>query len=83
MTLSVFCIEDIKSGFGNPFVAANSEVAKRDFARLVRDPNSQLYHNPEDFRLMCVGSFDPETGDLVGLSAPGHVMDAKGVVQNV
>lgn len=76
----LFAVEDLKSGFGNPFVAVNSDVAKRDFIRLVRDPASALFHNPEDFRLMAVGTYDPETGEVHGLTAPAHVMDAKGVV---
>lgn len=79
MRVKVFAIEDLKSGFGNPFVAVNEQIAKRDFVRLVRDPDSMLFHNPEDFRLMHIGSFDAETGELHGLSAPAHILDAKGV----
>lgn len=82
MKLAVCSIEDLKSGFGNLFCSVNHEVAKRDFVRLVNDPQSQLYHNPEDFRLMQVGTFDPETGALQAVTPPALVIDAKGVVKD-
>lgn len=51
--------------YGNPFFSVRDEVAVRDFSQAVNDPQSAMYHAPEDFALYWLGSFDDESGDFV------------------
>lgn len=65
MVRPVLSVYDSKSKvFGSPFVSVNQDVAKRDFSRAVNDPNSQLFHNPEDFNLFILADFDDESGQI-------------------
>jgi len=65
MIRSLYSVRDLKAQtFCNPFASLNDATARRDFARAVNDPNSQLCQNPEDFSLALVGTFDDESGEI-------------------
>ena len=65
----LFCVFDIKSGqHGLPFVMESDESAKRSFLDSlaeVRMP-TLLSKFPSDYELRRLGSYDTQTGELVG-----------------
>jgi hypothetical protein len=66
----VLCtVYDLKAEYYvNPFVCRNAGEATRMFLDAVNDPKSQMFDHPEDFCLFVIGTFDPQTGEL--LSTP-------------
>lgn len=64
MRYPICCMRDQLTGFMNPFVAANIEVAQRDFKILINDDKQSLHYNPQHFDLYKVGEFDTDTGKI-------------------
>lgn len=63
MKLKAFAIYDIKSElFSPPFFMGTAGEAVRAFKDLANDPNTQVHRHAADFRLMCLGTFDNESG---------------------
>lgn len=63
----ICCVRDQKATtYALPFTSHNHQVALRDFGHACRDQNSQLYKNPEDFDLFAIGTFDDQTGEILG-----------------
>jgi uncharacterized protein with von Willebrand factor type A (vWA) domain len=56
--------------FHNPFFAESEEEAKRLISGSLRDENSILNQNPNDFHLYEIGHFSPETGNFIPNDAP-------------
>lgn len=76
MVKLICAVRDIAADvYSNPFVALNRNTAMRDFSHACRDENSQLFKNPEDFQLYVLGSFEDDTGVIVGV-APELVCNA-------
>lgn len=48
----------------------NEAMMIRDFTNMCQDPAHPFGRNPEDFTLMCLGSFDLETGKIEILVHP-------------
>lgn len=76
----VFAVYDSRAEqYGMFFPATNPEVAARMFAdAILHGPETIMRMHPEDFALKFVGTFDEETGALVGQS-PSHVVSASQV----
>lgn len=63
MVLKVFSIFDIKSElFNTPFFMVTRGEAVRAFKDLVNDRATTVGRHPDDYRLMCIGTFDNESG---------------------
>lgn len=45
----------------NPFYMNNDNEAKRMFFQLQNDPSTPVYHNPGDFELYCIATYDNES----------------------
>lgn len=80
MILSVYSIQDLKSGFLTPTVETNDAVAKRNFENAIQRIGSIMYSHQEDFRLMRLASFDTETGRIIPLDLIELVCDGKDVL---
>lgn len=65
MIVPICCMRDQLTGFMNPFVVSNLDVAKRDFKIIVNDDTQSLHYNPQHFDLYHVGDFNTETGELL------------------
>jgi hypothetical protein len=65
--LKMYTIYDKKAGVcWQPFFVEHEIQAKRQFARLVSDDDSHVKTYPEDFRMLKLGEFDQETGEVTG-----------------
>lgn len=59
MTGKLYSVQDVLTGFAQPFVMMNDEVAQRAYKDFLENDN-----HPEDKRLFLVGEFDDETGNI-------------------
>lgn len=70
----MFSVYDRVSGlYSKPFYSMSENTAIRDFRTAARDDQSDIGKNPSDYSLHYVGSFDDQTGRVVGLENPKHV----------
>lgn len=81
MRFNVYCMRDVKTGYLTPTFELNEGVARRNFAFAVTNKDSLFYANPEDFELYCIGSFDTESGSLVGLNEPQFMLSAASLIR--
>lgn len=73
MLLKVFALYDVKSGaYGTPFFLHHVGEAVRACIDLGGDLNTIVGRHPADFALHELGSFDTETGLLVGGQPVSH-----------
>lgn len=65
MIIGIYSVFDRKADvFGTPFFAMNDNLAQRYvYMREKADPG-QLTEFPEDFLLVIMGTFDPQTGEI-------------------
>lgn len=72
----LFSIRDTKSGhFGKPIVAPHQAPLIREFTEAVNDPKTIYSKFPADFDLYEVGDFDQNTGLLIPLKNPNHIIN--------
>lgn len=82
--LNVYVLFDAATkSYTSLHTAETDRVAIRGFSRAVNEPASMMHDSPEDFRLMCVGTFDQSTGLLSPLNTPLQVMAAEKVKSGV
>lgn len=77
--INIYAVRDEKAGlFNQPFCQKNHTVAIRAFSMEVNrdDPGNVLFHNPEDFTLYELGSFDEDNGALLRTDKPQPVATA-------
>lgn len=74
MKIGQYSVQDIKTGFFPPTAASNDDHAKRTFATMASNKDTQMHHYPNDYRLWRVGEFDSESGILTGIE-PTFVCD--------
>lgn len=80
--MKIFALNDSKLGeFGQPFFFVASGQAVRFLQDLVRDPKTTICQHPEDFRLYCLGSYDPSTGLFTSLGTPEYLAKASDFVK--
>lgn len=66
MITKVYSILDVKGDLYNvPFFAPTNGIALRQFTDLVNDKNSVPGRHPADFKLVQVGEFDDQSGQLI------------------
>lgn len=66
MILRAFCVHDVKADLYNaPFFVPTRAQAERAFAGIVNDPQTELAKYPDDFRLVAVGVFNDQVGEMV------------------
>lgn len=65
MKYPMFSMRDEKVGFGQPMVHMSEEVARRDFAYKINQPDSMMGFAPKDFSLYRVGEFDTDSAKIV------------------
>lgn len=62
----LYCLHDLaRDYFYPPAVSPDDAQAVALFTELVNDSEIIVGQRPADFDLVCLGSFDPETGNLV------------------
>lgn len=77
MILKSFTIRDSKTQFfGQPWFMRSHGEAERTFAKLAKDPKSDISNFPEDYDLYHLGEFDDQTGKFELLDTPQHLMKA-------
>lgn len=65
MKMSLYSVEDLKSGYLTPFTASSDGVARRMFESTLKDRSTVIGSFPEDFRLFYVGTFIVDSGEMV------------------
>lgn len=78
--LKIFSIKDVKADvFMHPFFTHNRATAERDFRRMIADPQTPIFHNPDDFALFEIGNWNDEVGVIVSRDVPDFVIAASSV----
>lgn len=60
MISTVYSIQDVLVGFGQPILSTSEEAMKRDYVNWAKSKPEA-----EDKRLFKIGTFDDETGTLI------------------
>lgn len=85
----VYSVHDVKAeAYLRPFFVPSHGLAIRSFENEVRNPDSPMHTNPEDYTLFQLGEFDDDTGSIKELPAPKCVLTgiqvvAKSLVKSV
>ena len=79
MVFGVYAIQDLKSTFMSPTIDQNDATAKRNFEHAIMAGNNVFFTHPQDFRLMKLGDYDSENGQLLPYGVIELVMDGKDV----
>lgn len=67
----IYCVRDLKAdAFRFPHFSLTHGDALREFGDNVNNQRSPFYLHPEDYQLFYIGTFDEETGRLVGVDLP-------------
>lgn len=75
----IVTVQDLKSGFADPFIIDNEQLAIRMFRASLHDNSKSIMAiYPEDFRLVKIGEFDSKTGLVEGLPETKFVILANG-----
>lgn len=63
--INLYAIEDNVTGnFDIPFFCSSDLFAERKFVIMARDNKNTLFHFKNDFNLVRIATFDPETGEI-------------------
>lgn len=77
MLLKAFSIRDTKAEvFNTPFFQKTHGEAERAFKRLTADQQSMIAQYPEDYDLYYIGEYDDQTGKLITIDSPQHLVKA-------
>lgn len=63
---NMYCLKDTLTCFQNPFLSINDNTAIRDIKLAYSMANDVEKNKAKDFQLFKVGTFDEDTGALVG-----------------
>lgn len=75
----IVTVQDIKSGYADPFIIDNEQLAIRMFRASFIDNNKNIMSiYPEDFRLVKIGEYDSKTGLIDSLPVTKFVILANG-----
>lgn len=81
MNLKMFSIRDSKAEvFNQPWFAKTHGEAERNFTQLAKDPKSFVSQFPDDFDLYFVGEYNDQTGEVLPLDTPHHLLKAISVI---
>lgn len=77
MILKAFTIRDSKAEvFNTPFFQKTHGEAERAFRELVKDEKSMVSKYPDDYDLYHLGEYDDQTGKIIALDTPQHMIKA-------
>lgn len=77
MLKQMFAVYDKKTKiFSNPWFSIRKEAAIRDFTYAANDPATEICRYANDYALFYIGSFNDETGEVLSLTSPEHVVSA-------
>mgnify|MGYP003375826781 CR=1 FL=1 len=77
MKRKVYTVRDAKAElFNTPFYQTTHGEAERTFKNLVQDKTSMVGKYPEDYDLYYMGEFDDNTGNIMSLETPQHIVKA-------
>lgn len=76
MILQIYAIRDLHTGYTSVTVDQNDSTAFRNFSHAVNRSDSVLNSSPKDFSLMCLGTFDSESGRIEAFDNPRLVAEA-------
>lgn len=77
MLLKAFSIRDSKAEvFNTPFFQKTHGEAERSFQALVKDEKTMVSQYPTDYDLYYIGDYDDQSGELIGLDTPQHIVKA-------
>lgn len=75
----IVTVQDLKSGYADPFIIDNDKLAVRMFRASFLDNNKNIMSiYPEDFRLVKIGEYDSKTGLIDSLPETKFVILANG-----
>lgn len=75
----IVTVQDLKSGYADPFIVDNENLAIRLFRANFMPPNNSIMTiYPEDFRLVKIGEYDSKTGLIEAFSETKFVILANG-----
>lgn len=81
MILSMFSIQDIKSGLYNPpQYFLNEQVALREYKRMFSKEGSTIHDFPQDYRVHKVGRYDDSRGIVLPLTNPKFIAEMSDVL---
>lgn len=81
MKMNLCAVYDRKTGlFDKPFAVRHNGDAIRDWDIVTKNRETRYGAHPSDFDLMCIGSFDDETGLLEKFQP--HIHLANGVSEH-
>lgn len=58
-----------------PMVLLNDGEARRLASDCVNDAQTPMSRHPQDFRLVCIGEFDDNSGKITPLACPKFIAD--------
>lgn len=64
MIIYLYCVRDLVSGVFNPPMYFVTDIDAIRWFRTQCYSDPVLYHNRNDFELVCLGTFDRENGDF-------------------
>lgn len=75
----IVSVQDMKSGFADPFTVDNENLAIRLFRVSFTDSNNLIMSSyPDDFRLVKIGEYDSKTGVIDAYPESKFVILANG-----
>jgi len=75
--LKIYSVRDTKVGaYQLPQISRSHGEAERNFKTLSNQEKTPFYMYPEDFDLFYIGDFDEQTGKIVSLDTPQHIIKA-------
>lgn len=84
MKLKAFTIRDTKGEvFNTPFFQKTHGEAERSFKSLLNDQQSMVAKYPEDYDLYYIGEYDDQSGQLLGLDTPQHIVKAIQIMNTI
>lgn len=84
MKLKAFTIRDTKGEvFNTPFFQKTHGEAERSFKSLLSDQQSMVAKYPEDYDLYYIGEYDDQSGQLLGLDTPQHIVKAVQIMNTI
>lgn len=79
--MGIFSVYDMAAKrYLEPFFAPTMEFAIRGFREACETPGHQFSKFPEDYTLYQLGEFDPETGQITGLSPEVKLANAGAMI---
>lgn len=81
MIFGVYSIRDVKSGFLQPTVELNDQVAVRNFAHACVRNDSLFFTHASDYALYKIGVFNSDNGILTPLERVENLGEATSFVE--